>query len=639
MLTDLSRGDFDYLVSYSTKMRTCHDSEFMNEIDPDLIRAFYRGRKVKDTRFQRINPGWSGADSDNHILMLSTIFSAANTILPNLYYQNPNPIITALKGATPDSAALLTALIKYYMKVNKAKQENQDAVLNGYFFGLGWKKIGYHVAQDPMEVAQDEPENVPAPNTSSFSLMKLLKGEQSKPDTLQSKPRMDFDQDEGIVNSSESPLNVMLDHKSDLLNCKALLHRLPRTLYELMSFGGYDKDSLESLYKKHRHAKGSRMDTREIDLVLNELHVRQKNGIWILTWVEGFDKPLQYEMSTWQGKGFQFEPLVLTNEPGVRYPISHMKIAVQSQDKIDKMATTFYENVSRAMNLTFINERDLKKGMVEAIRDNRTKGIILTDKPINGGTLQHVQSPSVQNDLPTLIKMCQQNLIEVMGTDSQAVSGRSSNKTLGQDELAAAGTKVRESGMQDRVRDWMINQFTKEAKLLQQYSDATLELEITGGDYADPIMAGKAQRQQAEFMTMANPIGAKNEIKGEYKYDVNIEEAVKPDNELIRGGIERIIATYGNPLIRQEVNNDGKRLRVGLLWNEWLDTFDILGNPGRYLEDIDSMQLAAMQARDFIMNGGGGSTVAPKVPPQPQGKSPRGKQPMEQEPQPAGVGI
>ena len=627
MLTDLTRQDFDHYVKYSDAMRAEHDRSFMEHINPDLIRAFYRGTKMKDSRFSRMGFG----TANDHLLMLSMVFGSANTILPNLYHDNPGPIITALRGSSPsgistdESAALMSAIIKYYMKKNDAKRENQESALNAYWFGLGWKKVGYTRMSEPQPSIEGEPETQ---TDKPFSFMGLMG---KKPSPLQSKDRMEYVDEEGLFNSSESPLNVMLDHKSDLRNCKAILHRVPRTLYELMNFPGYDPSAMTEMEEKFKHARGSRLDTRDVDLTLNELHVRQRNGIWILSWVDGFDKPLQYEKSTWQGRGFQLVPLSFTNEPGVRYPVSHMKMAVQVQDRIDKLASLFYETVARSRNMLFVNRNHLEQGTIDAIEQNKIQGIALVNQ-LNQGTFAHAQSPSVQNDLPTLMTMAQQNLTQLMGADAQLTTGKSSNKTLGQDELARVGTQIRESGMQDRVKDWLIKQFEMEGMLLQEYCDAELKLEITGDDFADPIRAEAMQKQAVEFMTMQNPIAARRYIeKVEYKYDMNVSDAVRPDREKIMSDIERVLAFTTNPIVEQSINEDGFAVRTGSLSIEWLRQVESLGNPKKYLKPIDSMQLAAIQTKRMLMQGGG-SMAAPPSPQQKQGGRIAGKTPSEPEP-------
>ena len=625
MLTDLSRADFDFYRNYADKMKSTHAKEFMQEITPDIIRCLYRGKK-KPQNFSRLGQ----LPEDQHNLMLVTLFSSANTILPNLYYKNPNPIIEPLRGATDDSAAILTALEKHYMRVNNAKIENQDAVLNSYFFGLGWKKLGYKVAYEVPEQFQEEPESMEVEEKPSILNM-LGMGKPAESNKVAPKPDYQTISDEGLFNASESPLHVMLDYKTDLLNGKMILHSVPRTLYDLMNFGPYDKEAIDTLYKKYRYVKGNRMDVREVDLILNELHITQRNGTWILSWINDFDKPLQYDRSTYQGKGFQFCPLMLTNEPGVRYPISQMKIASQVQEKLNKMAEMYYEKVSRNMNLTFINKNDLEKGQLEAIEQNRIQGIVVTNKPVNAGTFASASSPNIQNDLIQLMQACQQNMIEVMGADAQLVQGRSKNDTLGQDELARVGTKIRESGMQDRVQDWMISQAEKECCLLQEYSNGTLEISVGPEDHSNPMVSDGVQQKVMEFMTLRNPMGAKTYIKGEYRHTFNIEEAIRPDSQSIRLGLEKILTTYAIPMVRQDMNNDGFRLRTGLMWKEWVKTFEVLGNPSRYVEQIDSMQLANMQVRELLMKNPQAATPTP-VPTAKEKPVSAGKNPMDREP-------
>lgn len=637
-LADLSQGDFKYLTSYADKMKACHEDEFMSEIDPDWIRAFYRGRKVKDKKHSRS----TGMTDDEHLLMLSTVFGAANTILPNLYYRNPSPIITSIRGQAKvggvnpeESAALLTALEKFYMKKNDGKAANQECCLNAYFFGLGWKKISYQRQLSGAEEISEEPESAdrgaPSDKAGFGEMLGISQpSESSKPIPLQSGDSSEFVEDEGLLNSSESPMNVWLDHKADLRNGKARCHAVNRSLYDLMSFGSYEPSVLQEIYQKFKYSRGSRLDTRDIDLELRELHVQQRNGIWVLTWVEGFNKALQYEPAI--SKKFQLLPLQFSSEPGIRYPISHMKLMCQSADKLDKVASLFYQTVARSRNMMFINASKLQQGTIDAIEKNRIQGIALTKVDPGTGMFAHAQSPSVQNDLPTLMQLIQQSIIQISGADEQLVSGKSKNKTLGQDELARIGTKVRESGMQDRVKDHLIAQAEMEACLLKEYSEAELELEITGEDFADPIMAEKFEKETIKFMSPENPLPASRYIDGiDYKFDFNMEDALKPDREQVAAGIERTIAFTSNPIVEEALNNSGVEVRQDLLAKEWLTQQEYLGNPRKYLQPISPMQLAAKQARKMLM-GGGGSAAKPPAPQQKQGgASMAGKQ--EREPQ------
>lgn len=601
-LKDLSAGDFDFLRKYAQGMRKTHEDEFMAKIDPDLMRAMYRGKMSKEQNV----PGYENEEAE--LLAFSRIFQATNTLLPNLYYQNPAPIVLPARGTDANSAALMSAILKHYMKLNDAKRQNQEAVLNAWFFGIGWKKIGYRTVFLPKS---EEPETAPDGNI----LQKMVSGVSSlfgKPDNTESRERPMLVDYETLFNDSESPLNIMLDHKADLLNCKAILHRIPRTLHDLENYGDYEPDVLAELLEGLKNKFGSRFDSRETDLHLNELTIWQRNGIWILTWVDEFEKPLRYEKSTAEVKGFLFEPLVFTNEPGVRYPISHMKVATQVQSKLDKLASMYIKLVARSVNLICINEKALGHGQENALEKNLIRGILRFKGPISPSDISSFQSSQVPADLQNLMSVLQGNVTEILGSDEQMVAGKSKNDTLGQDELARAGTKIRESGMQDKVRDFMVNQLRKEGTLIKQFSNAELHIQITGKDYSDPMTGKTIESQWVEFMTENNPMGAKQYLQGEFDYDVSIEDAIKPNRAAQRSQLLEALQISTMPNVEQANLQRGTRIRTDLISKELFKSFEAIGNADQYIEQLDPMQVAAIQAQQVLMQNGG-MVPQPKV--------------------------
>src|SRR3990167_3567319 len=150
---DLTAGDFDHFRRKVQAMKKCHEDEFVKKIRPDLMRAMYRGLMSSD-----IPTEGASENNDPELLAFSRIFQSTNTSLVSSYYQNPAPIVLAGRGSDANSAALMSAILKHYMKVNDAKRQNQEGVLNARFFGLGWKKIGYRTVFLPRV---DEPETRP----------------------------------------------------------------------------------------------------------------------------------------------------------------------------------------------------------------------------------------------------------------------------------------------------------------------------------------------------------------------------------------------------------------------------------------------------------------------------------------------
>ena len=600
-LKDLSDLDFSFYKEYAKKMRNCHEKEFLEPCDPGLLRAMYRGKNKKELKN---NSFYSSAtlNTREHFLTMSRLFQGTNTILPNLYYQNPKIMALPIRRADPNSAALMTSVLNFYMKENQQKAENQEAVMNAWFFGIGWKKPGYRVTFSPK--TQDPESTITNPNRFMQGVKSILG---ITPDSNESKERLEIVDHEGLFNSSESPLNIMLDHKSDLRNSKAILHRIPRTLYELKNFGNYDESTLEEIFEKCQYKSGSRLDDREIDLTLNELHIQQRNGIWILSWVDEHEKPLRYDPSTVEGNTVldDFVPLVFTNEPGVRYPVSHMKVAAQIQENIDYLVTLLIRKIDGMRNTLLMNEKILAPGQKKAIEANKINGIAWTNKSFSAADVQQLNSSSVSNDLPYLIAALQQNSTEILGTDEQTIAGKSKNDTLGQDKLANIGTQIRESGMLDKVRDWMIKQANIEGRLIKQYSNAELHLQITGKDYSDKLSGRLQEDKWVSFMTPENPLGLKHYLNGEFDYDLNIYEALKPDKDNLRKQYLEAITVGSNPIVQDSLLQNNKKLRIDLLFESALKNFENIGDYEMFLETLDSMQVAAIQASKVLMQNGG----------------------------------
>lgn len=597
MLTDLSAGDFQFYKRYADGMKDCHENEFVRTIDPDILRAMYRGRVKKDsygTKYSVI-----AEDPTKDLMAFSRLFQASNTILPNLYYENPSPIIIPKRGSDADSAALMSAILKHYLQLNNGKVQNQEAVLNAWFFGIGYKKMGYRTVFLPRV---DEPET----RIDTNMLDKLRSAASSifgKPDNTESRERPELVDYETLFNDSENPMNVMLDHKADRMNGKARLYRLPRTLSDLENYGDYE-ENMADIEARLKDKFGSRFDSRETDLKLNELHIIQRNGTWILTWLDEYEKPLRYEKSTYQGKGFLCSDLVFTNEPGSRYPTSHMKVASQVQTKLDSLANMYVQLVARSANFIAVNEKALSPGQMDALEKNLIRGILKFKNPLNSGDISSFQSGQVPADLERLMSMLQGNITEIMGADEATVAGVSKNKTLGQDEIARMGTKVRESGMQNRVQDFMIDQFRKEGTLIKQFSTAELNLCITGHDYSDAVTGETVEDKWVSFMTEQNPLGAKHFLQGEFDYEVNVEESLKPNKQAQQQQYEKMLVTMAGEGIEDLLLQDGYRLRGGLIAKRWVETFEGIGNPDMYLEKLNSMQMAAIQARKMLMQSG-----------------------------------
>lgn len=565
-IEDLSSGDFEYLKAYNSKMRAAHEKGFKSEIDPDLMRCFYRGYHTKEYRDFLSDP----LRRSKHTMTLTKIFANVNTIQPNLYYQNPKIYCVPDKGANPSEAAVITAAMNELMRTTHQKQENQSWVMNAYFFGIGWKKLGYRTSYD-MNTASQEVPMLP--------------------------------QDEGVFNTSENPDNVLIDHKGTWNNHKVITHRLKRTLDEIAGNQDYNQDAIEQIRSKNGVTRGSVYEDWEIDVNLNEMMWKTKQGIYVLTYLDESNLPLKYEKLGIDE--LPWVPLVFTNEPDVLYPISHMRVASHLQEWTNKIATLIVDKIGKSRDQIAVWEDALANGADQALQANKIGGVVKFKKPLTSGVIQNLTSSPVTADLFQMLGLSAQTLTENMGTNEQRVSGKSKNKTLGQDEMADMGTQIRESGMLDKVRDQLIRQKEIEGKIIQKYGVGEMRMNLDPSDFTGQEEPPIDAPVPMEFMTQKNPMPINNFVKSDsFNYELNIYEAIKPDKKSLAAEYDEAMMVYSNPLIEDSLLRMNKRVRIDLIAEKRGKTFEYI-YANEFIETLDPMQTAQLQAMKVLQARGG----------------------------------
>jgi len=594
-------------------MRATHEKEFMMEMDPGILRAVYRGRKSDRNRFfQNVQSqfGMHGFNSGAHrqdSVTISRIFTATNTLQSNLYWQNPRKIAVANQGSDPRSAVLMSAVQNHYMNLsdehgNTQKQENQEAIMNAWFFGTGWKKLGYQVVTETKS-KQPEDKNDGTIQPSPGSILGI------PPDQVEQSGLPEPVRYERLVNQSVSPMDVFLDHKGDCRNFRVITHRMERTLHDILDFPAYDKGVLQSMKEKFEVDKGSRFDTREVELTIYEMMIQNRNGVWILTYAEEFNEPLRYDKAVTQGR-IPWSPIIFTNEPGVRYPISHLRVASGIQAWIDRIANLSLEIVGKQRTQHIVNHQALEKGEFENFKKNLVGGVIKAARTLASGDVVELSSKGLNNDFFNFMKVFVDNETEILGVDQQRITGKSSNRTLGQDQLAAIGTQIREGGMLDKVRDWVLHQSKLEAEILKQYSNAPLHLLINKKDFADPQTGQLIEEKWVEFGTPNQPFPLRQFIQGEFDFRINIHEAVKPNRKEIQREAMEAMQVLSNPILRQAAIQDGVLGRMGPLLEMWARSFEIIDSE-QFIERLDTQQQSALMALQAVQQAGG---VVPEQP-------------------------
>lgn len=585
---DLSQGDFEWMRKYVWEDIRCHEKEFLQEANPDLMHALYRGYKDPQYKLNLKDP----QKLRNFIVTYSKIFTATNTITPNLMYQMPRYLAVPENETDPIMAAGMTSALNHYNKVLKQKAENQMAVLNTWFLGLSWKKLGYYVPEMPkVETPETEGAEAGQPQGAGLQFGNLQETYKK----------------ESPFNSFESPMNVMIDHKGTLMKFKTITNRLVRSLQDLIEYGQYDPEQMEKLITENEGKSGTRFDSRDVSFTLNETMVEQRNGIWLLVFVDEFDEPLYYERMDIDE--IPYYPLVFTNEPNIRYPVSHMGVASRSQRWIDEIASRYVEMIGKTRSQHYINENILAPGQTkESFLKNLIGGVYWGNRPANQGDIMELKSTAITPDIQSILTMLTSNVTEILGSDSQRISGKSSNDTLGQDKLASIGTEIRESGMLDKVRDWLIAQGHCMTKLLQEHSGAELRLPIGQADFQNQQDAqgflGQDKSRMMEFRTPHQPMPFSSFAQdGTYDITLNVYEAVKPDKKELAKELDEVMLVYSNPLIKDALLQADKVFRADSVAEARAKLFEYV-DATKFLETIDIRQKTAIQVQDMMKAGG-----------------------------------
>ena len=105
-------------------------------------------------------------------------------------------------------------------------------------------------------------------------------------------------------------------------------------------------------------------------------------------------------------------------------------------------------------------------------------------------------------------------------------------------------------------------------------------------------------------MTERNPLGAKHYLQGEFDFDFNMDEAVRPDKRTIRESLTSLLELTSNPEIENSCLQQGFRFRKDKIALGLVATMDNVINPDEYIERLDPRQVAAIQTQQMLMQGG-----------------------------------
>jgi len=567
-IKDASRGEIDYLKRHLSDARSFQEKEFLNKIDIDLYKAYYEGTDYKKEAVSQIV-------SEDSYMSLNKIYPATNRVIPTLYWQNPKIQFTPKKGTTDFSAKISTSVINYDYKEMRIKQENQQIILDAWYGGFGACKIGYQTA-----FAYKQAQN--SPKQGLRGAIGSMLGVPDKEEKI-----IDYIEYEGPFVRRIKPTDIFRDPKQPAGKDRIIWIHYKRSLDDITNSDMYEYDS--SFITRYKVK-----DPREVELDIYEGWVRTQKGLYIVTLCEGHLTPIRYELSSWKGDGFPICFLTFADINDEYYPVSSMKIASKQQRQINYLTTLQYNVVNKFRNQTGINVTALTEEGKRAVDSNDIGGIVKFKVPVNGNISPIVSAP-IPADLFNLQKIMQDSLQECLTVSGLRMGSSEGEQTLGQDQIKDFGNQLGLSGMQAKVKDFVMDQATKLIQMRKQFSTAPSLVPIVGMDLRNPVTGQLITDEWLEFGTANNPVTLKQTIAGDYDVDVDIKSAQKPDDAMKMKLFENLANILGRPEYQGYLAQQGKKIDWGKLTQEWLALYkEYISNADTFVVDFTEEEKAQM---------------------------------------------
>jgi len=172
------------------------------------------------------------------------------------------------------------------------------------------------------------------------------------------------------------------------------------------------------------------------------------------------------------------------------------------------------------------------------------------------------------------------------------------------------GDALRSSGMQDSIRDFMIDQIKQRIMCFLKFGTPEMIVKMTGENLTLPmtgkkIMPGdEIQLGGDKGLELSELISG--DIDVDFIFDVDIQSAARPDYPVIRKQLAEGIGLglKMDPILRSQ----GKKVRLDLQLKDYYATFDAIPDSSKYIEDISEEEKAIL-AQAAIAGGAGGPGV------------------------------
>jgi hypothetical protein len=554
----MSTEEFKYFKQCVDKDITFHDEQLAKYNSPEEVLEGYNGRFTK------------GDDSQ----IENYLFVSAATVLPSFFYQLPKVNIRSER--LPFEASVLTALINATL-TDKEKIENQLCIIDAFLpYGYAVMKNGYNS------------------RTGKLAKPSILTGESNSDKPNDMEGDTEYIRFEKAISLRQSPKTTYLDSTQPFGKGNRITFKYGRTLQQIIDSNLYNLSSNFMSYYGSR-AK----DKRLVDLFIYEHWVMINGSAWKLCYIDGWQEPLAWQKTSYTSLPVSY--LCFNKMGDLLYGVSHGTLGLRAQKELNYLNELWKKHIDNMRNQHLVDTSALSETGKKTLQQNDIGGIVGTTKPLASGIAQPLQSAPVDPALFGNIQNVRQYIQLILSTTGGKAGGPEADFAT-TERNKVLGDTLRSSGIQDSIRDFMINQIKQRIECYLKFGTPDMTIKLTGENLIMP-MTGKPIAQGEEVKLGGdNGLTLKDIITGnldvDYIFDVDIQSASRPDYPVIRKqlGEGMAISLKMAPIVSQE----NKRIRFDLMLKDFFKTFDTIPDVDKYIEDLTPEEIA-MKVQQIAM--------------------------------------
>lgn len=422
-------------------------------------------------------------------------FSLSRTILPSVYYRNPEVLVSPRRDTPIEYAWMLEKLHNWQLEEIDFETEARKVVFDTLFCGLGVLKMGFAPALQFSESKGEVDELAAFAEESAFSEMS------SEKESTEVDQRVRDDMPFAI---RVAPRYFLIDPlAADPKEARWVVHKILRPVDEVKKNKRYSRKIVSGIeghislrerrflnevpgsYNYYRDANIPRIYDNLV--MLYEIWDMQKKRLIVLdSWnmekgPAGFlrDEPFPYDI-----EGYPFELLVFNPDPESPYGISDAQTWFNPINALNLLNTMHYNHVKRYNRKYLYQKGSIPPDEMAKLQDPIDGAFAAVDGDPNSVVVP-LQDATVTPDLYALREVLKAELVSLSGATAERREGGSAKaKTATEASIIEQQAKVRDSDRLYLVSKFVQNCVKKLLQLNRQFLDPASVSFVVGEELA-----------------------------------------------------------------------------------------------------------------------------------------------------------